>query len=64
MREHIEDNWPLYGVAFCILVLILLLVVAFAEKQRRAEVCFDRGMVVVETPAGGRCVAPAALERI
>ena len=64
MREHIRYNWPLYAVLIGIAILVGLLGVVFAEKQRRAEICLDRGMLVVETAAGARCAAPASMERI
>jgi hypothetical protein len=66
IAEHIEDFWPIYGAAICIFAVLAIIVLAVEEGQRRAEVCFGRGMVVVlaDTPAGAYCAAPAALERI
>lgn len=64
MREHLKYFWPVYGVAICIFAVLVLIVLVVEEKQRRAEVCLDRGMVVVDTSGGAYCAAPAALERI
>jgi hypothetical protein len=64
IAEHIKYNWPLYAVLVCFLGFIILIAVILTEKQRRAEACLDRGMVVVNTSAGGRCAAPNSLERI
>lgn len=62
--KHIESYWPAYGAATCAIGLLVLVFGVVAEGQRRAEVCLDRGMVVVDTSAGGRCAAPDTLERI
>lgn len=50
--------------AIGLILLLVLCVGTIAEGKRRAEVCLDRGMVVVDTSAGGRCAAPDTLERI
>jgi hypothetical protein len=66
MTDHLEKHFPMYLVSGLCLVLVLLLsAVALEEKARkRAEAyCQDRGMLVVQTPAGERCAPLWALER-
>jgi len=64
MREHLEDHWALYAALICIFGLCFLLVVVLVEEQRRNNVCFDRGMVLVDTSAGAYCAPLNTLQRI
>lgn len=55
MRDHLEDYWGFYLFAAAIAFLLFLLFRAGDLEQRRVNYCFDRGMVLVDTPAGKRC---------
>ena len=60
------DRAPLIVICALGVVLVLLLwACAWQEKahQRAMAYCQDRGMLVVETPAGERCAPLWALQR-
>ena len=64
MRDHFKDLWPAYVILSLMLTGMFLAVHFGAEEQRRINYCFDRGMVLVDTPAGKRCAAIHSLEPV
>lgn len=64
MRKHLSFFWPGY-VGFALLgILIFMVVSAGNAEQARVNACFDRGMVLVDTPAGKRCAHIHLLEKV
>lgn len=55
MRDHLEEYWPMYAFIGLFALLIAVAFHASELEQRRVNYCFDRGMVLVDTPAGKRC---------
>lgn len=61
MRQHFEEWWFGYAlIGFCGLILAIA-VNAESREQDRVNRCFDRAMVLVQTPAGPRCAAMSNL---
>lgn len=64
MRDHLSEYWPLY-VAFAICAVMICAVISAANaEQARVNACFDRGMVLVDTPAGNRCATIVSLQPV
>jgi hypothetical protein len=64
MRDHFGNYWFLYAAASLFGLMITIAVNANITEQRRINYCFDRGMVLVDTPAGKRCAEIHSLERV
>ena len=64
MRDHLSDFWPCYvGIAVFGLMICAVISASNAE-QARVNACFDRGMVLVDTPAGNRCATIVSLQPV
>ena len=62
--EHIEDYWFFYVAVAALMLMFTGIVIAVNKSEQWAEACLERGMILVDTDAGGRCAAPNSLERI
>jgi MinD superfamily P-loop ATPase len=64
MRDHLSEYWALYLIGAVFGFLSIAIVNASNNEQQRINYCFDRGMVLVDTPAGKRCAAIHSLEPV
>lgn len=64
MRDHLSDYWPLYIAAALAFIMACFVVTASNAEQANVNACFDRGMVLVDTPAGNRCAPINTLQRV
>lgn len=61
MRRHFEEWWFAYAFVGFFALIIAIAANAESREQDRVNRCFDRAMVLVQTPAGPRCAAMSAL---
>ena len=60
-------SFETFVALFCVGILLSFVVMIIKENERidltqaRTEACYARGMVLVQSDAGERCVAPADL---
>lgn len=64
MRDHLADYLPMYVISGLIIALIIVSFNVNAEQNRRANYCYDRGSVLVDTDAGQRCAPLYSLEKV
>jgi hypothetical protein len=64
MRNHLFEYGLLYAAAALFLLMIGIVISAADAEQTNVNACFDRGMVLVDTPAGNRCAAIHLLEPV
>lgn len=64
MRDHLSDFWFLYFGGALSAVMICFVISASNAEQARVNACFDRGMVLVDTPAGNRCATIVSLQPV
>jgi hypothetical protein len=62
--SDIADYWFIYVTIAVVIFLTTLVVIATNEGERRVGVCLERGMILVDTPAGAYCAAISSLKRI
>lgn len=64
MRDHLSEYWPIYVGLAVSGVMICAVISASNADQARVNACFDRGMVLVDTPAGNRCATIVSLQPV
>lgn len=71
--KFIEDYVFSFGT-FCVLFVIVFMLCLYAavtddmkrqeQTRERTEACYAQGLVLVDTDAGQRCVAPQSLVKV
>ena len=64
IKNFLADNWAVFFFVALGATLIFAVNVAANNSMKRNELCYARGMVVVNSDAGRYCANPLAMVKI
>lgn len=72
VKSVVDGIFSFYTIWFGLVILFILLIINVAEKenaddeQKRVatEVCYNQGLILVDTDAGKYCVDPKSLVKV